>query len=232
MTEEEMKAEIARIQKEAEAKLTAEVHKRNEENQSLRARLKTVSPKALAIYDRLREGLGKDDIEDSDIEDILGANTGKSALEQRLGSLERSLKQRDDSLRQVSEKLADSEKRNREKQRDDAIRAELEKLVIPGALASSVLIANASASYDEDSGKWTFGGKNAADAAAQIVKDNPWLKRNNVGGGNGNSSEPNAANREVPDFISEEEYMKMTPAQQQDPKVRERVHRSMDRWGK
>lgn len=229
MTYEELQALPEEARKEALAKA---FHEKNTESQSLRTRLKKENPKAMEIMERLKAEFGVDDVDDAFIENLKSASNKSMSMEERMKVMERSLTKAQSEKEALSNQLTQSEKKQLERERDSFILTELGKVGIRSdEIQDQMRLASINATYDADTQKWTFNGKDIATYATDLAKAKPYLVGNPVKGGTGNSSASNVTGAGADNFISEADYMALSLEQQRNPAMRAKARASMDKWG-
>ena len=223
---------IALPEAERQEALAKAFNEKNTENQSLRTRLKKESPKALEIFERIKAEFGVEDVDDAFIDSLKSASNKSMSMEERLKTMERTLDKEKAEKIKLNEQLSQSEKRQLETERDRMILSEFGKVGIrPDEMQDQIKLASLNATYDGESQKWSYNGKDISTYATELAKSKPYLVGNPVKGGNGNSSASNVQGEGVKDFISEAEYMALTLDQQRSPEIRARARASMDKWG-
>ena len=228
MTYEEMMALPETERKDALAKA---FHDKNQEAQSLRTKLKKENPKAMEIMERLKAEFGVDDVDDAFIENLKSASNKSMSMEERMKVMERALSKAQAEKDNLSSQLTQSEKKQLERERDGFILTELGKVGIRSdEMNDQMKLASINATYDADTQKWSFNGKDIATYATELAKAKPYLVGNPVKGGNGNSSASNVHGAGAGDYISEADYMALTLEQQQAPAMRAKARASMDKW--
>lgn len=222
---------MALPEEEREAAYAATLHEKNTEAQSLRERLKKTSPKALAIYEAMKAKFGVEDVNEEFLDMLQKQSTESMTLEQQMAQLKKNLEAEKANNAKLNEKLTATERSQRERDRDNQIVSALGVAKIRSdAMDDARKLIASDSEYDTETNSWKFGGKDLTAYVADFAKAKPYLVGNPVKGGNGDSSSSSGSGNGA-DFISEEEYLKMSRDEQLKPETRKRVHASMDRWG-
>jgi len=206
--------------------------KTNDENKSLRDRLKVQNPKAMAVYEGLRAKFGLEDVTDEFLDQLAKTSSDSMTAEQRIKALETTLANERKGSESLKAELGATKKMQLEKERDAMILGELAKIGVRGdAMVDAQRIVALESSYDGDTGKWLFNGGDVSTYMATFAKSKPYWIGNPVKGGNGNSSSSsNGHSQGDENFISEADYMALSDAERQTPEIRKKASYSIDKW--
>jgi hypothetical protein len=196
--------------------LSSAIHERNEEAKTWKTKFKQVNnPKANQLLESLKIRFGVEEVDEAFLEMLEKRNTQGQSQEEQMKALKAQLERESNEKKSLNEKLKASEIQQRERQRDEAILGALTKAGIHRNSADAKKIIITDAVYDGDTGKWTFDGKDLDGYVSEFAKDRPHFVDNPVKGGSGNSSSSNNGHGSgSADFISEAEYMAMSPEDQ------------------
>lgn len=224
--------ELILLPEEARAEALAKAfNEKNTENKSLRDRLKKANPRALELYDKMKEKFGVDDIDDEMLETLYARSQSGVTLDQQVKALTAKLEKEKKEKEQLMNDFSVTKRKSLERERDTQVMAELGKVGVRGdAMVDAQRIVSLDAELQED-GAWLFAGKSLSEYMVDFAKAKAYLLGNPFKGGSSDSSQSNGG-RTSPDFISEAEYLALSPEEQRSPEIRKKAAASMDKWGK
>jgi hypothetical protein len=213
---EEVMATLTPEQQDAITKRLAKV---NEEAKGLRTKVKQTED----IVGKIKTRFNVDTLDDAFFDSLQKSSADKLTIEQRLET------ERKERL-QLQSKLEGMTQMQREKSRDEQIIQALSKVgVRSDAISKALKLISLDSDYAD--GEWSFDGKPLDLYMTTWAKENAYFLGNPVKGGNGDSKAPNGAhNGSDPNFITQEEYLAMSPEVQRRPDVQKRAMASMANW--
>lgn len=231
MTYEEIMAKLSAEEQEV---FRGEIHKRNEENKSLRERLKTQSPKAVAAYEALRARFGVEEIDETFLDQLQQKTAEGLTAAEQVKALKASLEKESMARKEAEKRLSSASIAQRERERDGRILDAVGKAgVRPEASSKACKLIAMESTFDDVTGAYLYNGKSLSEYMDDFRRENQYMIANPIGGGAGDSrASTSGGGSSDADFISEDDYLKLTPTEQRSKEVRARVAKSMDKWKK